>query len=117
LAWAESIINGDAREERLVVDDNLDGGDVLCRLLRAKGYPAEWTTDGRSALARIREHPPEQPLLVVLDEMMPLMSGTDVLQTIRSDPAIAHTPVIMYTAGIDGSKRQTAMALSASAVC
>jgi CheY-like chemotaxis protein len=71
--------------------------------------------DGATALDKIRHHPSDQPLLVVLDEMMPLMSGIDVLKCIRADPAIANTPVIMHTAGLNLSKREMAMTLAAAA--
>jgi DNA-binding response OmpR family regulator len=99
----------------LVVDDNADIGRFLCRLLKVKGYPCEWASDGATGLGRIRAYPSKQPLLVVLDEMMPHLSGMDVLQQLRSDPATERTAVLMYTAGIDLAKQGKAMALSALA--
>ncbi len=54
-------------------------------------------------------HPAEQPLLVVLDEMMPDMSGTEILQTLRSDPATARTAVLFHSAGFDLAKRDEAL--------
>jgi CheY-like chemotaxis protein len=99
----------------LLIDDNSDIGRSIARLLGIKGYPCEWVSDGATGLARIRSHPPEQPLLVVLDEMMPDMSGLEVLQQIRSDSATEHTHVVMYTAGFDMAKQERAMSLLASA--
>jgi len=99
----------------LIVDDFTDGAEVLCRLLGRRGYPCELAASGIEGLVKIRAHPPEQPLLVVLDEMMPGMGGVDVLRQIRSDPAISHTTVILYTAAFDEAKRNTAITLGVAA--
>ena len=99
----------------LVVDDYPDAAEALCRLLRHEGYPATTVSDGRAALATIRSHPSEMPLLVVLDQMMPGYDGIAVLRDIRSDPKIAHTPVLFHTAGFDVEKREEAMTLGAVA--
>jgi CheY-like chemotaxis protein len=99
----------------LIVDDYEDIGTALCKLLTRAGYNCQVTTTGRDALAIIRSHPPEQPLLVVLDEMMPHMCGIEVLRALREDPATASTAVIFYSAGFDLAKREEAMALGAVA--
>jgi len=87
----------------------------MCRILRVCGYPCQWASSGQEALAKIRAHPPEQPLLVVLDEMMPEMSGIEVLRQIRADPRIANTAVVFHSAGFDLAKRDEAMTLGAAA--
>jgi CheY-like chemotaxis protein len=87
----------------LVVDDYADGGVVLQRLLTISGYPCDWVPDGATALAKVRAHSRGHPLLVVLDEMMPEMSGLEVLHHLRADPATADTNVIMYSAREEGS--------------
>jgi CheY-like chemotaxis protein len=99
----------------LIVDDFEDGARAFCLLLGRAGYPCDWVPNGPEALARIRAHPPEQPLLVVLDEMMPGMSGIEVLRAIRGDPAIAHTTVVFHSAGFDLQRRDEAMTLGAAA--
>lgn len=99
----------------LIVDDYRDSAEALCSLLTVQGYHCQWAGSGHEALALIRNHPPEQPLLVVLDEMMPEMSGVEVLKTIRSDPKISQTTVIIYSAGFDVEKRDEALTLGASA--
>ncbi len=99
----------------LVVDDYLDAAKVLMMLLRHSGYPSEVATGGPGALAYIRAHPPEQPLLVVLDVMMPDMNGIEVLKAIRADAKIAHTAVIFHSAGFDLEHRDEAMTLGALA--
>jgi CheY-like chemotaxis protein len=95
----------------LIVDDYQDGAEALCRVLMRKGYPCQWVPGGREALAMIRAHPPEQPLLIVLDEMMPDISGMEVLREVRRDPKIANTTIIFHSAGFDTAKRDEAMTL------
>jgi CheY-like chemotaxis protein len=99
----------------LVVDDYADGGKALCLILQGKGCPSQWVSSGADALAMMRAHPPEQPLLVVLDDMMPHLRGVDVLKIIRNDPLLKTTTVIMYSAGFDLEKRDEALALGAAA--
>ena len=80
----------------LIVDDYQDGAEALCRVLTRRGYPCQWVPGGREALAMIRAHPPEQPLLIVLDEMMPDISGMEVLREIRSKKP--KLPILVLTA-------------------
>ena len=99
----------------LVVDDYEDSRDAMCRLFTARGYPCQTASDGLEAIAFIRSHPPEQPLLVVMDAMMPNMSGIEALRQIRTDPKIEHTPVIIFSAGFNVALRDEAITLRASA--
>src|SRR3954463_450357 len=93
----------------LIVDDYEAGATPLCMMLQRRGFPCEWVSSGHEALARIRAHPREQPLLVVMDFMMPGASGTDVLKEIRADPRIAATTVMFHSAGFDLAKREEAL--------
>ena len=79
----------------LVVDDNLDATEIVKTILAANGYDVRVAHNGRDALAQIEI---EQPALVVLDIMMPEMSGTEVLERIKESSATANIPVIMCTA-------------------
>jgi two-component system response regulator CpxR len=99
----------------LVVDDFRDAAEALCRLIKASGYPCEIALSGTETLARMRAHPSEQPLLVILDMMMPGMDGIETLREIRSDPRIAHAAVVFLTAGFDVAKRAEAITLGALA--
>lgn len=99
----------------LCVDDHRDVGDMLCRLLGRAGYPCQWRGSGEEALEFIRNYAPEYPLLVLIDLMMPGMSGIETLKEIRSDPAVADRTVVMLSAGVDSSAREAAMALGAAA--
>ncbi len=79
----------------LIVDDVQDNINILKRRLTKKGYEIHFATDGASALKRIAEHRPD---LLLLDWMMPKMSGIEVLERIREDYSASHLPVIMLTA-------------------
>jgi len=79
----------------LVVDDNLQNLELLVAYL--DGLPCEvaTATDGVEALTKVGEDPPD---LILLDIMMPRMSGFEVCRKIKSDPAMRDIPVIMVTA-------------------
>ena len=79
----------------LVVDDTPSNVKLLADILQAKGYAVVTATNGAEALARTER---EVPDLVLLDVMMPGMSGYDVCRKIRANPATAMLPVIMVTA-------------------
>jgi CheY-like chemotaxis protein len=99
----------------LIVDDFRDGATAFCAMLKIDGYPCDWVGSGQEAISAIRAQPPEQPLLVVLDEMMPEMSGIELLRVLRADPRLATTPVLFLSAGFDLAKRDEAMTLGALA--
>ena len=79
----------------LVVDDVALNVKLLADLLAAKGYRTCSATSGAEALRVLAA---ERPDLVLLDVMMPGMSGYDVCREIRADPAHAMLPVVLVTA-------------------
>ncbi len=79
----------------LVVDDNLDSVAIIRRILDAEHYDVLVATGGAEALERLRQ---ETVDLVLLDIMMPEMSGLEVLQRIKEDAATERLPVILVTA-------------------
>jgi len=79
----------------LVVDDTPVNVKLLADLLGAKGYAVTTAASGPEALVRIDKEPPD---LVLLDVMMPGMSGYDVCRKLRENPATALLPVVMVTA-------------------
>src|SRR5262249_60082817 len=82
-------------EKILVVDDMPVNVKLLADLLTVKGYAVVTASGGAEALEKIDK---EQPGLVLLDVMMPGMSGYDVCRKIRQNTATAMLPVIMVTA-------------------
>jgi class 3 adenylate cyclase/CheY-like chemotaxis protein len=79
----------------LIVDDSADIVEILADLLQAKGYEICTAGSGPEALAQIER---EQPDLVLLDVMMPDMTGHEVCRRIRENPATVFLPVVMLTA-------------------
>ena len=79
----------------LVVDDTPTNVKLLAGVLTGHGYEVVTAPSGRDALERVRK---DQPDLVLLDVVMPEMSGYEVCQKLRDNPATAMLPVIMVTA-------------------
>jgi adenylate cyclase len=79
----------------LVVDDTPSNVKLLADVLRARGYEVVTAANGAEALARTERDAPD---LVLLDVMMPGMSGYDVCRKIRENPATSTLPVVMVTA-------------------
>jgi two-component system, chemotaxis family, chemotaxis protein CheY len=94
----------------LVVDDNDALRENLAEALHLEGYPVVAASDGPSALSRLAEDPP--PSVVLLDLMLPGMSGGDVLARIRADPRLRHVKVVLTT----GASVRAARAAPADAV-
>ncbi len=87
----------------LVVDDEPKNVKLLADLLTFKGYSAVTASSGREALAKVEA---EQPDLVLLDVVMPEMSGYEVCRKIRENPATEILPVVMVTA-LDPTEERT----------
>jgi DNA-binding response OmpR family regulator len=86
----------------LVVDDTPKNVKLLADLLTVKGYAVVTATSGREALAQVEA---EQPDLVLLDVVMPEMSGYEVCRKIRENSATEILPVVMVTALDPGEER------------
>ncbi|HEX6530872.1 MAG TPA: response regulator [Burkholderiales bacterium] len=78
----------------LVVDDTPQNVKLLADLLTLKGYQVSSAANGEEALAKVAA---EKPDLVLLDVMMPGISGYDVCRQIRANPETALLPVVMCT--------------------
>ncbi len=87
----------------LVVDDE----PFICRslsfVLRKGNYIVVEARNGEEALAAIREHKPD---LVFMDVMMPKISGFEVCETVKADPELAATKIILLTAKGQDSDRE-----------
>jgi adenylate cyclase len=83
------------RDKILVVDDTAVNVKLLADLLGAKGYAVVTAASGKEALEKVEA---ERPDLVLLDVMMPGMTGYEVCQKLREAEATAMLPVVMVTA-------------------
>jgi two-component system, OmpR family, phosphate regulon response regulator PhoB len=97
-------------ERILVVDDEPDIIALVAYHLARSGYRVSTASSGVEALQAARD---EQPALVVLDLMLPELSGFEVLERIRGDRALAETPVLMLTARRDEPDRVQGLSLGA----
>jgi two-component system, OmpR family, phosphate regulon response regulator PhoB len=79
----------------LLVDDERDLLSLLDFNLRAAGFETLLATTGEAAVSQLRRRVPD---LVLLDLMLPDMSGTEVCRQIKADPRTRHVPVVMLTA-------------------
>jgi len=97
-------------ERILVVDDEPDLLELVRMNLSQAGFEVDTAVDGAAALKALRG---ERPDLVVLDLMLPDVSGTDLCRQLRSDPAFAELPIIMLTARADEVDRVVGFELGA----
>ena len=79
----------------LIVDDEIVNRELLGGVLKNE-YEIIYASNGQEAMERIREFK-DTLSIVLLDLMMPVMSGTEVLKTIKSDPEMQQIPVIVLT--------------------
>jgi len=79
----------------LIVDDSEDIALISARMLTQRGFAVITACDGAEALTIIAR---QRPSCLLLDVMMPRMSGLEVLAKLKADPATASIPVIMVTA-------------------
>lgn len=79
----------------LVVDDNPDAIAIVRSALEARGYAVNTADRGCAALASVETDPPD---VILLDIMMPDMSGLEVLEKLKAAPSTAGIPVILVTA-------------------
>jgi two-component system, OmpR family, response regulator MtrA len=94
----------------LVADDDEDIRMLVVMRLQHSGHEVEQAGDGATAVEQCRNDAPD---LVVLDLMMPGMNGLDACRTIRADPALARTPVILLTARAQTSDVEAGLAAGA----
>ncbi len=96
----------------LVVDDDADVCHLMVKLFKRFGYDAGCATSGPEALMRMATEP--VPQLILLDMMMPEMSGMDVLKHLSCNGKPPPVPVIMFSALSDTDLIQEAMRNGAS---
>lgn len=80
----------------LVVDDDEDIRESLGDVLRAEGYTVSVAADGAQALELL--HSGNRPGLVLVDMIMPVMDGAELLARMASDPELRKLPVLVISA-------------------
>jgi DNA-binding response OmpR family regulator len=95
----------------LLAEDEKQIGDMVAFKLTNAGHVLVRARDGEEALALAASSRPD---LILLDVMMPVLNGFEVLRRLKADPALAPTPIIMLTA--KGRERDILTGLSGGAV-
>ena len=79
----------------LIVEDEADAAELFAEMMRVSGFRVRKTSSSAPALSMMME---EKPDIVLLDIMMPEISGLDILRQMRQDPALANIPVVVVSA-------------------
>ncbi|MBK1986160.1 hybrid sensor histidine kinase/response regulator [Sphaerospermopsis aphanizomenoides BCCUSP55] len=90
-----SVIKSDKVDRILAVDDTRDNLILVQTLLESEGYEVELVSDGATALAKVKQSPPD---LILLDVMMPGMDGYEVTRKIRNYADLSYIPILLITA-------------------
>jgi two-component system, OmpR family, alkaline phosphatase synthesis response regulator PhoP len=99
-----------ARKKILVVEDEKDLRDLLRYNLEQEGFAVLEAEEGELALALVRR---ERPALVVLDLMLPGMSGLDICRTLRQDEETERVPILILTAKATEADRVVGLEMGA----
>jgi len=97
-------------EKILIVEDEVDVADLVAHHLRGAGFSVETVGNGRAALGLIKN---QLPTLVVLDLMLPEVSGLDLCRILKSDARTNKIPIIMLSAKTDEIDRVLGFELGA----
>jgi two-component system phosphate regulon response regulator PhoB len=100
----------DPREQVLVVDDEPDIATLCAFHLRKAGYGVSTAPTGAAAIDRARA---DRPSLIVLDLMLPDISGFDVLRILRADEGTRNTAILLLTARSEDADRIRGLTLGA----
>src|ERR1700674_1911861 len=97
-------------ERILIIEDEIDVAELLAHHLRAEGFLVEIFNNGRAAFTAVKNQP---PALIVLDLMLPEISGLDLCRMIKSNPGTSHVPIVMLSARIEEFDRVLGFGLEA----
>jgi two-component system, OmpR family, phosphate regulon response regulator PhoB len=94
----------------LIVEDQPEVAAVLCAYFEKEGFYCQRASDGEEALARVRERAPD---IVLLDRMLPRLSGDEVARRLKADARTRTIPIIMLTGKADETDQIVGFALGA----
>ncbi len=102
----------EARRTILVVEDDASLRDTLATFLTRLGYDVATAQDGRQALTRVDESPPD---LILTDINMPVMDGLKLVSLVRQNAQLKGIPIIIITTEGAEEDRERGLALGANA--
>ncbi len=82
----------------MVVDDDPDIREAVQDILSFEGYTVVQADNGREALDLLSQREPVRPCIILLDLMMPVMDGEELVGLLQKDPELSRLPVILVTA-------------------
>ena len=94
----------------LVVEDDRDIGELVCRYLEKASFKAELVSSGRDAVVALAAGPPD---LLILDLMLPHVDGLEICRLVRATDKTAAIPIIMLTARAEESERIVGLEIGA----
>ncbi len=95
----------------LIIDDELPFRQIYRDIMRLDGYTVIEAEDGEEALKMVTAQPPD---LILLDLVMPKVSGFDVLAQLKGNPAYSHIPIVVYSILNDKKEIDRALKLGAN---
>jgi len=99
------------RRRVLVIDDVAQNRSMLADFLAAAGFDSQSAEDGQQGIDKVRSF---QPDLVVMDSVMPVMSGLEATRRLRADPAHAQLPIIAVSANATEEHRKNCLEAGAN---
>lgn len=94
----------------LIVDDNTPAAEMLCQIFKMRGYTAIHIDNGEEAIEVTQNILPD---IILLDVMMPVMNGYEVMQTLKASKSTADIPIIFVTARDDAADIEEGLGLGA----
>lgn len=95
----------------MIIEDEPDAAELFAEMMRLNGYRVLKTYSGKPAMELISQ---QRPDLIIMDIMMPDISGLDVLHSLRADPALAAIPVVIVSAKASDADIRTGLEAGAS---
>lgn len=89
----------------LLIEDEPNIAEAIRFILTRDGWSVSTLQDGAAAVAAVHDQKPD---IVILDLMLPGLSGLEIVETLRADPATHSLPVLMLTAKGAGREREAA---------
>jgi phosphate regulon transcriptional regulator PhoB len=94
----------------LIIEDDRDIVELVRYNLANEGFQVSAAADGSAGLAAVKKSPPD---VVLLDLMLPKLSGLEICKEIRRDPALNRLPILMLTARSDEADRVVGLEMGA----
>jgi DNA-binding response OmpR family regulator len=95
----------------LIIEDEKDAADLFGEMMRVSGFRVSKTSKSKTAITMMKK---DKPDIVLLDIMMPEISGIEILQQMRDDANLANIPVIVLSAKSMPSDIKNSMEAGAS---